>query len=138
MGQSTGPVNDLKTPGSIVWRSRPTEFVETVVVDASCMGNLVHHGDIHLVEQVVEVVAHFAQGVAINRNYVGRFVAPPFGVWRAFVQTQQGWFFGIAIEYLNDHVLQHRHKLGGQLIECVGDHAFELVARHDFHAASLV
>ena len=38
--------------------SGPTQFVQTLVVDAEMVGDLVHHGDLDLLDNLLVVLAH--------------------------------------------------------------------------------
>ena len=52
-------------------RLRPAEFVQTVVVDAEVMGDLMDDGDRHLVDHLGLGLADVEQRLAVDRDRVG-------------------------------------------------------------------
>lgn len=51
-------------------RSGPAEFVQAIVVDAEMMGDLVDHGDRHLIDDVLVAVADVEHRVPVDRDGV--------------------------------------------------------------------
>src|SRR5665647_1804292 len=62
-GSTTLPPGRPRAPSSESWgESVPPELVQPVVVDAEMMGDLVHHRDRHLVQDLLARVAHAQLG----------------------------------------------------------------------------
>src|SRR5690606_26984542 len=72
--------------------SGPTQAVQLVVVDAEVVRELVHHGDAHLVDDLLGRLAHLAQRHPVDRDPVGHdqpAVVVAFGEGHTLVQAEQ-------------------------------------------------
>ncbi len=90
-------------------------------------------GHVHLVGELVEVVARLAEREAVDRDDVGPFLAGAFGVRHAVVEAEQVGLVGITIGDLHDDVVEHRLQLVGELVEGIGDELLEAVPRQRLH-----
>lgn len=100
-------------------RSAPTQFMEGVVVDPKMMGDLVDHGDQHLVAEFVEVFTVLAESDAVQGDSIGeceRLVVVSIGEWYALIQPVE-LLLGMVVLDDNDDVVEEISKLVWQKVE---------------------
>ena len=98
-------------------QSTPAEFVQTIVVDAEMMSDLVDHRDRHLVDDFSFAVTHLQQRFAVDGDGVRQRPRPVPRVSLcqrdALVQAEYVGLLGVAIRDQNDDVVDRRGELGG-------------------------
>jgi len=86
----------------------PPEVVKSVVVDTEVVRDFVHDRDLDLLDELIEVLAHRAQGESIDRDLVGEFhqpVAFAFGEGYSLVQAKEVGLLVMSILDGDHHVL---------------------------------
>src|SRR5690606_39261028 len=121
--------------------SGPAELVEPLVVDAEVVGDLVDDGDRHLLDDLLDALAHPQRGAAEDRDAVREGARRPprvtLGEGRPLVESEEvrvaGALGGLVLDEDDDVV-----HLGGELrrheVQAVTDGLLELRAGHLDHA----
>jgi predicted MPP superfamily phosphohydrolase len=113
--------------------------VQARVVDAEVMRNLVDNRDVHLVHDVLRVLAGSQRGAHEDRDAVGQHAAVPLPSLRqghAVVHTEQVRVLLRRLVLDKDHDIAHEGgELGRDGVEGVGDQALELAAAHIQHGS---
>src|SRR3954452_12533810 len=113
-------------------RSAPAELVESVVVDAEVVRDLVDDGDGDLVDDVLLGLADVADRLAIDHDPVRQLAAvvpAPLGQGEPLVEPEQVRLVGVPVLHEDDDVVEQLHQLHRHLVEGIGDQLLEDLPR---------
>src|SRR5215218_8252884 len=112
----------------------PPEFVQTVVVDAEVVRDLVDDRDGDLVDDLRFGVAEVQQRSAVDRDGVRkrprRVPTVALGQRDPLVEAEEAGFVGVAVLDQDDDVVERLRELRRDQVECVGDQLVKPLGAH--------
>ena len=113
--------------------------MQSIVVDAEVVGQLVDHGDHHLLAEHLQIVAGVAQREAVERDAIRQLepaVVLPLGSRDAFIQTEEG-LVGVLVVDHDDDVVEQFVQFVRQSVDGIDDETLEGVVVDRVHGTSV-